>query len=92
MAKLYAFHQIVLPDETVVPPKTVFDATPTQAKQFDKLGAARPATEAEILAAAEKKAAEDGVSFDEPQLPLAEAKPASGAPGDPQAAPKGKSA
>lgn len=91
MAKLYALNKIILPDNTVVERRSVFDGTPAQAKQFDKLGAARPATEAEIKAAAEKKAAEDGVSLDEPQLDLA-VKPASGAPGDPQGAPKGKSA
>ena len=51
MAKLYAKNRIILPDGTEVEPRTVFDATPEQARQFDHLNAARPATEAEIKAA-----------------------------------------
>ena len=91
MPKLYALHQIILPDDTIVPRRSVFDASVEQAKQFDKLGAARSATEAEIKAAAEKQAIADGVTLEEPQLDLS-SKPSSNAPGDPQAAPKGAKA
>lgn len=51
MPKLFAKNRIIRPDGTVVEPRTVFDATPEQARQFDRLNAARPATEAEIKAA-----------------------------------------
>ncbi|MFE3838755.1 hypothetical protein [Pseudogemmobacter sonorensis] len=63
MAKLYAKHQIVLPDDVIVLPKSVFDATPAQAKQFDKLSAARPATAAEVKEADAAEAARNGVAF-----------------------------
>ena len=89
MAKLYALHKILMPDGETIERKTVFDATPAQAKQFDKLKAARPATADEIKVAAEKQAAADGVTLDEPQLDLMP-KPASGAAGDPQGAMKSK--
>ena len=61
MAKLYAKHQILMPEDVIVPAKAVFDATPAQAKQFDKLGAARPGTAAEIKAAEAAEAAKNGV-------------------------------
>lgn len=61
MSKLYAKHQILMPEDVIVPAKAVFDATPAQAKQFDKLGAARPATAAEIKAAEAAEAAKNGV-------------------------------
>lgn len=61
MAKLYAKHEIILPGDVVIPKRSVFDATPAQAKQFDKLGAARPATPAEIKAAEAAEAAKNGV-------------------------------
>ncbi len=48
MPKLYAKNRIVMPDGSEIEPRTVFDATPEQARQFDHLNAARPATEAEI--------------------------------------------
>lgn len=51
MPKMFSRHTIQMPDGTVIQPRTVFDATPEQAKQFDHLNAARPATEAEIKAA-----------------------------------------
>lgn len=54
MAKLYAKTRIVMPDGSEILPRTVFDATPEQARQFDHLNAARPATEAEIKKAAKR--------------------------------------
>lgn len=60
MAKLYAKSQIILPGDVLVSRKSVFDATPAQAKQFDKLGAARPATAAEIKAAADAESVKNG--------------------------------
>lgn len=95
MAKLYALHQIILEDDKVVPRHTVFDATPAQAKQFDALKAARPATAEEINAAKEAAAIADGSAFAEgpspnDPAPVESVKPASGAPGDPQSPPKGK--
>lgn len=51
MPKMFSRHTIQMPDGAEIPPRTVFDATPEQAKQFDHLNAARPATEAEIKAA-----------------------------------------
>lgn len=50
MPKLYAKNRIIMPDGADIPPRRVFDATPEQARQFDHLNAARPATEAEITA------------------------------------------
>lgn len=89
MAKLYALTQIIMPDDTVVQRKTVFDATPLQAKQFDKLKAARPATAAEIDEAKTERAIEEGSRFPDPE-PTSKA-PVSTAPGDPNGKPKGKS-
>lgn len=95
MAKMYALHQIILEDDKVVPRHTVFDATPAQAKQFDSLKAARPATAEEVAAANELAAKADGSAFVEgpspnDPTPAPSVKPASGAPGDPQSPPKGK--
>jgi hypothetical protein len=92
MAKLYALTKIIMPDDTVVPAKTVFDATPAQAIQFDKLKSARPATAEEIRNAALLAAVANGTEFNEPELPLEAKAPASGAAGDPNGVPKGKSA
>lgn len=89
MAKMLALTKILMPDDTLVSKGSVFTCTPAQAKQFDSLNAARPATEAEITAAAAAAAIADGSAFNEPELPL-EGKSASGAPGDPHGAPKGK--
>lgn len=61
MTKLYAKNQVIMPGDVIVPAKAVFDATPVQARQFDKLGAARPATAAEIKAAEAAEAAKNGV-------------------------------
>ena len=90
MAKMFAKTTILMPDDVLVAKGTVFDCTPAQAKQFDALKSARIATADEIAAAAQAKALADGTAFDEPELPLADAKPASVAPGDPQGAPKAK--
>lgn len=62
MAKLFSKSQIIMPGDVTVPAKAVFEATPAQAKQFDKLGAARAATAAEIKAASEAEAAKNGVT------------------------------
>ena len=67
MAKMYAHTEILMPDGSLVAPKSVFDATPAQAKQFDKLNAARPATEDEIKAADEAAAIKNGLAFAEPK-------------------------
>lgn len=63
MPKLFSLNKIVMPDNTVIPRRSVFDATVEQAKQFDKLGAARPATEDEIKAAKDAAAEADGTAF-----------------------------
>ena len=86
MAKLYSLTKIVMPDGSIVPRRTVFDATPTQAKQFDKLGAARPATAQEIAGTVDVS---EPIVVDEP---VSDARPAVEIPGDPQGVPKGKSA
>lgn len=90
MAKMFAKTTILMPDDVLVAKGTVFDCTPAQAKQFDALKSARPATAEEIAFAAQAQAVADGTAFAEPELPLETAKPASGAPGDPQGSPKGK--
>lgn len=93
MAKLFALNRIILADDTVIPRHSVFDAKPEQAKQFDKLGAARPATEDEIKAAAHQAAIDDGTAYGEvPVISKAEPLeiPPTDADGDPKAAPKGK--
>jgi hypothetical protein len=65
MAKMFAKSQIIMPDGSVVARKSVFEATPAQAKQFDALDAARPATSDEIAAAARAKALADGEPYEE---------------------------
>jgi hypothetical protein len=62
MAKLHAFTKIIMPGDKVINAKCVFDATPEQAKQFDKMGSARPATAAEIKAADEAEAIKNGLA------------------------------
>lgn len=78
MPKLFALTQIIMPDGTEHDRKSVFDGTVAQAKQFDTLKAARPATEKEIEAAAEAKAIADGTSayanFEAPAAEKAAAK------------------
>lgn len=65
MAKLYAKTQILLPGDVIVPARSVFDATPAQAKQFDHLNVARAATAAEIKAAEEAAAVANGTAHKE---------------------------
>lgn len=91
MAKMFALTEILMPDGKTVPRRTVFNCTPAEAKQFDKLKAARPATPAETEAAAIAEAEANGTAFLRDAATEA-AKPQSGAPGDPQGSPKGKSA
>lgn len=62
MAKLFANNPIILEGDVTIPARTVFDATPAQAKQFDKLGAARPATAEEVKAWTEAEASKNGVA------------------------------
>lgn len=96
MAKLYALTNIIMPDGTEHPRKTVFDASAAQAKQFNALKAARPATEKEIKAAAEQTAHDNGTAYlgevseevADTQREQVDIKPDSGAPGDPQSKPK----
>lgn len=88
MVKLYAKNRIVMPDDTIVERKEVFEATPTQAKQFDALNAARPATAEEIKAAADAAAVADGTAFfSEAELAASERTVSSEVP---QAAEKGR--
>lgn len=63
MAKLFSKMKIIMPGDVVIPARTVFDATPSEAKQFDALKSARPATAAEIKAHAEAQAKADGSAF-----------------------------
>lgn len=87
MAKMFSLTQIIMPGDVIVEKGRVFDCTPTQAKQFDALNAARIATPAEIENADRLQAAADGV----PYVPSTETKaPETNAPGDPNATPKGK--
>ncbi|AMY70910.1 hypothetical protein [Frigidibacter mobilis] len=62
MAKLFSKNKI-LRGEEVIPARTVFDATPSEAKQFDALKSARPATADEIKAHAAAQAKADGKAF-----------------------------
>lgn len=97
MAKMFALSRIILPapnadgDEQVVLKGKVFDATPEQAKQFDALKAARPATADEIKAAKVETDKANGIVTTEPE-PATERPqaPVSGAAGDPNSPPKGK--
>lgn len=90
MAKMFAKTTILMPNDVLVAKGAVFDCTPAQAKQFDALKSARPATPEEIAGAAEAQAIADGTAYAEPLTPSETVKPASNAPGDPQGAPKGK--
>lgn len=90
MAKLLALTKIILKDGSLVERHSVFDATPAEAKQFDALKAARPATAEEVATAKEAAAVADGTAFLDPEDSFTSIKPASGAPGDPQSPPKGK--
>lgn len=48
--KLFALHRIIIGGD-VIARRTVFTATPAEARQFAKQGAARPATPGEVKAA-----------------------------------------
>lgn len=65
MAKLFSITTIHTSDGKVVPPKTIFDASPEDAKDFYKLKAARPVTQEEWDAfkgtSGPKVEADDGV-------------------------------
>ena len=62
MVKLYSKTKI-LRGEEVIPARTVFDATPSEARQFDALKSARPATAEEIKAHAEAQAKANGSAY-----------------------------
>ncbi|RDW14101.1 hypothetical protein [Paracoccus thiocyanatus] len=62
MAKLFSKTRILMPDGSEIAPRTVFAATPQQARQFDHLDAARAATAAEIEAAEDARAKADGLA------------------------------
>ncbi|AUM72920.1 hypothetical protein [Paracoccus jeotgali] len=62
MAKLFSKTKIIRGEE-VIPARTVFEATPSEAKQFDALKSARPATADEVKAHAEAQAKADGTTF-----------------------------
>lgn len=100
MAKLFAKTKVLRRNpntgkEELIQKGQVFDATPEEAKQLDKLGSARPATGPEIEAAKEAAALADGSAYQpvvttsdtvaDPAVP-----PSSGAEGDPKNAPKSK--
>ncbi|MGR3747536.1 hypothetical protein [Paracoccus sp. (in: a-proteobacteria)] len=68
MAKLLALKTILRRVEGVeelIQPRSVFDATPSEAKQLDALQSARPATKVEIAAAAKAQAKADGTAYAE---------------------------
>ena len=99
MVKLYSKMKIIRHTkdgvEEVIPKRTVFDGTPAEAKQFDALNSARPATAEEIKDDKERRDLDEGLTFQNPApsdavLELAEPMPDSGAAGDPKSAPKGR--
>jgi hypothetical protein len=68
MAKMFSKSKILMHDkdgkELLIPERTVFDATPDQAKQLDRLGQARPAREDEVVAANKAAALADGSAYE----------------------------
>lgn len=99
MAKLFSKMKIIRHTkdgvEEVIPKRTVFDATPAEAKQFDALKSARPATADEVKADKERRELDQGITFQNPApsdavLEAPAALPDSGAQGDPKSAPKGR--
>lgn len=98
MAKMYALRKILRHNkkgvEEVLEKRTVFDATPAEAKQLDALNAARPAREDEVKAFEAAMATKDGAYFldgIEAVTMVAPLRPVgSGAAGDPNNAPKSK--
>ncbi|MBB4120207.1 hypothetical protein [Martelella radicis] len=63
MAKMYALKKIILPNDTTIDRKSVFDATPALAKQLLSMNSARNATKGEITAAEAKAKEKAGNSF-----------------------------
>ena len=99
MVKLYSKMKIIRHTkdgvEEVIPKRTVFDGTPAEAKQFDALNSARPATAEEIKDDKDRRDLDQGIAFQNPApsdavLEAPAALPDSGAHGDPNSAPKGK--
>ena len=102
MVKLYSKMKIIRHTkdgvEEVIPKRTVFDGTPAEAKQFDALNSARPATAEEIKDDKERRDLDEGLTSQNPAPSDAVlagpeetvAMPDSGAYGDPNSAPKGK--
>ena len=99
MVKLYSKMKIIRHTkdgvEEVIPKRTVFDGPPAEAKQFDALNSARPATAAEIKDDKERRDLDEGLTFQNPApsdavLEAPAALPDSGAHGDPKSAPKGR--
>ena len=99
MVKLYSKMKIIRHTkdgvEEVIPKRTVFDGTPAEAKQFDALNSARPATAEEIEDDKERRDLDEGLTFQNPApsdavLEAPAALPDSGAHGDPKSAPKGR--
>lgn len=94
MAKMFAKNKIIRQVdgvEEVVLARTVFECTPSEAKQLDALGAARQASKAEIEKAAQLEARAQGVEHGAvPGEPFVEPAPASSIENDPKSAPKQK--
>ena len=99
MVKLYSKMKIIRHTkdgvEEVIPKRTVFDGTPAEAKQFDALNSARPATAEEIKDDKERRDLDQGIAFQNPApsdavLEAPASLPDSGAHGDPKSAPKGR--
>ena len=99
MAKLFSLMKIIRHDkdgnEEIIPKRSVFDATSAEAKQFDALKSARPATAEEIAADKEQRDMDQGIAFQNPApsdavLNAPAELPDSGAVGDPRSTPKGK--
>lgn len=87
-------HRRVDGEKNVVPASTksrvsVFDATDEELEKLIALGAARKATKEEVAIAKVQSGEEDAPTNVEKQIAAQEAKPASGAEGDPQGKPKG---
>lgn len=87
-------HRRVEGEKKIVPASTksrvsVFDTDENELDKLISLGAARKATKEEVAVAKVQSGEEDAPTNVEKQLAAEEAKPASGAEGDPQGKPKG---
>lgn len=104
MAKLIALRTIIRrnDDKTLetISPMTVFDSIPAQAKQLIDLGSARQARDEEIAASNEEKVRANGgvplttkavVKSEPGETEDSSTPPGSGADGDPNNRPKGRS-